>query len=181
MLVQFQFVSFYKIKNTLFLSRDFTIIKDAAKGKQNKALHNNSQKSILTTNIHIFYIIMFLLKFYKPENMSKTVESNKQLECIDAFKLSFFFLPVMKQSVIFLRAPYKNKLARLNILQLSYKFFFSIKSNSKTISLKIDNRVENLITLFTTINLSSFKIKHTKTKVSFCTQYESNFWLNNFN
>lgn len=129
---------------------------------------------MLTTNIHVFYIIMFLLKFHKPvKQPSNTVEGGN--------KLSFFSLPVAKQHVIFLRAPYKNKLARLNILQLSYKFFFSIKYNSKTISLKMGDRVKDFVTFFNAINLSSFKIKHTKTKVKFCTQHTTNFCLKNFN
>jgi hypothetical protein len=172
--VQFQFVSFFKIKNTLLINN---IKNPNIKYTQN----DTNPKTILTTNVHIFYIILFLIKFEKFNELSTNKTPKNNFKKLSNLKLSFFFLPITKKNVIFLRAPYKNKLARLNILQLSYKFFFSIKSTNNKLRPGFCNNSDETIKFFKDINLSSFKIKHTETTIKFYTTNKSNFHLNNFN
>lgn len=153
-----QFLSPYKISHTIYNLN------------QKPQTRNNATRlynSILTTNIHIFYISLFL---------SKSLQSNKSTSNISMVKkLSCFFLPTTKKTVIFLRAPYKNKLARLNILQTNHRF---VISGVLSDSVKVNS---NLLEFFKKINFSSFKIKHSKTYLQYSTTNIQNFNLHNYN
>jgi hypothetical protein len=89
---------------------------------------------------------------------------------------SLFHLPQKKKSVIFLRAPYKNKLARLNILNLE---FTSVVSLSVKTHVTINNL--NTISDLGDFSFDTHKIKNVKTKVKFTTSAATNFSLFNFN
>jgi len=181
LLVQLQFLSSYKIKNTLLLDKSLDAnVKD---GKDESSCA--STKTILTTNVHIFYILLFLSKFNasnSPNHKNADLHNEyKELKKPTNLKVSFFFLPVTKKNVIFLRAPYKNKLARLNILRLSYSFFFSIYTPYQTTTFNCSSDLNHICKFFQSINLSSFKIKHTKTRIKLPVKYDVNFLLINFN
>jgi len=152
-------MSFYKIKNTFIISQD---------KKQIVSEHTNNTR-VLSTNIQIFYMMFLLHKMY-----------NQSLVDFNKHSITFFFLPKRKTNVIFLRAPYKNKLARLNILNVYYKFFINISNKTKTYT-NVSNKVRDLQLFINTINFSSPKIKHTKTKISLSCSISENLLLKNFN
>lgn len=163
MFIQLQFLSPYKISHTLY-------------NQNRRSLNNNNwtklDKSVLTTNIHVFYISLFLAKAFKSIS---TPNSTGNTSTLTIKKLSCFFLPTTKKTVIFLRAPYKNKLARLNILQTAYRFIISG-------TIDITNCTNSsFITFFKKLNLSSFKIKHVKTTINYRTTHIYNFKLHNYN
>lgn len=147
MLAQFQFLSFYKLTNTTAVSKDLVPF--------------NTLNKIFTTNIQIIYILIFLNIYNETTTKKKKT-------------LSFFCMPVKKKKTIFLRAPYKNKLARLNIINVSYKFI---------VSLNFEQLVNHVVvtTLFRNLNLSSHKIMHYKTKIHYYENNAKNFLLNNYN
>lgn len=162
MLIQFQFLSLYKLSNTLFLNRPNTYVETT-----NNTL--NARSSILTTNIHIFYLNLIFI--YTNRHISSR-DNNASTH--------FFFLPVKQKQIIFLRAPYKNKLARLNILKSFYKFIYSIQYDVK-IPAYSQTQLNNLFYTLNNLNLSSHKIKHRKTRIRTLQNSPSNFSLLNFN
>lgn len=120
----------------------------------------NMSKNLFTT------VLVFL--FFKQYGLSEN--SNNLLTN------SSFYLPKKKKSVIFLRAPYKNKLARLNILNLEFTSIVILKINAQV-------SYTQLIKIFKlgSVLFSTTKIKHTKTKINFITTNKNNFKLSNFN
>jgi hypothetical protein len=111
--------------------------------------------------MYIIILLIFSNKRYKP-NLSNLV-------------YAVFQTPIKKKSVIFLRAPYKNKLARLNILKLEFTTILSIKCD-KFMNFNHLNDVFNL----KNYNFSTHKLKHKKTKINFMYKLKKNFQLNNF-
>jgi hypothetical protein len=110
------------------------------------------------------YIVILLLYF-----------KNHQLFNINRLNYSIFQKPVKKKSVIFLRAPYKNKLARLNILKLEFTTILSIKCNEKLYCNNLNDIYKNK-----NYNFSTHKLKHTKTKINFMYKYKKNFKICNY-
>ena len=172
MYFQFQFLSLYKVCNTKFLthfsnkSTDLPITKTKIKSTKN---------GVLTSNIQIFYVIFFMLKINK---INSTVKSAALLTHT---KVSFFFLPSTKKNTIFLRAPYKNKLARLNILQIQYKFFMSFRCVNACMNPYNNLDINSLTNSINKVNFSSPKIKHTKTNIIYNSYNIKNFAIENFN
>lgn len=146
MLINFQFISFYKVTHTKISSNTSQL---SVKGTK-----------ILTTNIQLVYILLFLRSMLTTK--------------LCAYTLSCFHLPTTKKKTIFLRAPYKNKLARLNIVTISYKF---------TVTLKFSKTINNFTTFsyFNHLNLSSHKIKHVKTNLQYNQSNTTNFFISNYN
>ena len=71
----------------------------------------NSVKHDINTHFKLFLVLLLYKVPYSPFlNTAK----NK------GFTVNVLTLPKKKKNIIFLRAPYKNKLARLNILRMQY-------------------------------------------------------------
>lgn len=153
MLAQFQFLSNYKIQNTKYFN-------------DNTPKYNTI---ILNTNIHIFYILLFINKIHKLNHIRRGV------------KITFFFLPITKKNVIFLRAPYKNKLARLNILSVRYKFLLTFLLDPQSHEVRPQNGNKDFINNLGALNISSSKIKHVKTKIQYTSNSIHNYTFSNFN
>lgn len=173
-------ISFYKFQNTRFLNSNFTATEPKITGNNtNKRPNVLLNTNILTTNIHIFYIILFLTKF---NNTNNKLHKQNKINCnvISNYIISFFFTPITKKNTIFLRAPYKNKLARLNILKRTHKFTITIKQNVHPLDLKLESEFNDFLTFVKAINLSSFKIKHIKTRIKLpfknCLNYNKNLF-----
>jgi len=140
-----------------------------------KINHINKYKEVNNCNNKIYSInfVPLLLILFIYNKMYLNFENLKhQIDC------NIFFLPIKKKSIIFLRAPYKNKLARLNILNLEYTLIISFK-------LKFKNAKFNYSNYLTVIkrnpeNFSTHKIKHTKTKIHINTFHINNFKINYF-
>ncbi len=167
MYIQWKYKSFYKLRNVVIQNEYYT--------------PDSIQNSIKTPSLSLIFLTLFfkkliIIEHYKPAQASKIVNN-----C----NTSFFFLPRTKKVVIFLRAPYKNKLARLNILRNEYTSICSIKTHQKINSQKYN--MENLPMLFKFVyallkfNFSTTKLKQVKTTVSFNITLVSNYTFCNFN
>lgn len=164
MYLQFQFLSLYKVRNTKLLTNfDRCTTNNVKKPAQN----------ILTSNIQIFYFILFMLK---SDKVKSPFDSPKP-----SARLSFFFLPRIKKNTIFLRAPYKNKLARLNIVRVHYKFLLALQFKTNRPSSYSNSSATNFISSMLKIDFSSAKIKHLKTIVVYKNFSIKNFSIKNFN
>lgn len=131
-----------------------------------------STNNVMSTDIS-FYFFIFLLNTYSYSSTNKNTP----------LYYSTYALPFRKKSVIFLRAPYKNKLARLNIIRFYYKAIFSLKYRLVSIS-DIGNCnvtiLLNSIYRFAYLELSTSKIKHVQTKINFEVSAKSNFLFETF-
>ena len=174
MYIQFQFKSFYKVTNRSILNSEAT--------RSQFLYQNKDRKDICPVHIN-FYTFFFLIFLYvvktKPFLSSMQLDVNNN----NPYFVSVFVLPTQKKSVMFLRAPYKNKLARLNILNIEYTTIITLCSN-------VQQRPKSLYG-FTTADLSTFrelgksnlsthKAKHIKTKIVTTLKYEVNYLLSNY-
>lgn len=181
------FKSFYKIQHSLIYSdmgvydNVFSNVHNKPKQTDTDISYNSRQKNrktanVFTTNLLVAFITLFSLRYTnaskRTAHTSSIVNFNNNL----SFIVSFFFLPRRKKNVIFLRAPYKNKLARLNILNLEYTFILSIRTNPTSTAIKLTN----LIDYFSKFNVSSTKLKHSKTTVSVHYSQAPNFNISSF-
>jgi hypothetical protein len=131
----------------------------------------NKNKNTSTTNLYTLFFLLFLLD-YNSITHTKTPKPTE---------LSFFFLPVRKQSVIFLRAPYKNKLARLNIVNLEYTLVISIKYTYKLFSsVKSNKNLTLTINQLGGYNFGTAKLKHARTKIKSQIFMKNNFMFLNY-
>ncbi len=149
--VHLQFKSFYRL-NELSMT------------KYTNKKQKNTSKNLLS----------FLLLFLFGRIVKKTKKLQKSID--EKISISFFYLPVKKKSVIFLRAPYKNKLARLNILRLEFTLIISLKiKNKKYVS------YGSTLSQLNSCVFSTHKSKHIKTKIKYNSVQKNNFKLKNFN
>lgn len=153
MYVQFQFKSFHKIEHEF------------------KKSNKTNTQTITSKNLFKFFIVLLIFKFNNVELKNETHTNNHTL-----VQNSVFHTPKKKKSVIFLRAPYKNKLARLNILNLEFTSIVSFKLNKK---IKVIDYTK--INILGNYLFSTHKLKHTKTKIKFYCANNPNFSLINFN
>jgi hypothetical protein len=149
--------------------------------------HKNMNINILTntTNMQTLGVslqsFIFLLLFFQLwGDRSKNTDS-ETVRKKNNHTISIFSLPSKKKSVIFLRAPYKNKLARLNIVNLEYTLLISINElYSKTTQSKKTTHLTNVpkyIYGLGSYNMSGAKIKHAQTKISVVGENLLNFTL----
>jgi hypothetical protein len=157
--IQFYFKSFFKIQFSA-PTMQYNI--------------NRNTANITTINAQI---ILFALIYFQRRKVLNQGSNTTE------FWLSNFSLPTRKHSIIFLRAPYKNKLARLNIVNIEYKCFFVLKTPDKLINnkpsmnfLRISKHIEEL----QKFNISSMKLKHVKTRLCISNSYVENFHFEAF-
>lgn len=130
---------------------------------QQVRIHNTNSRSLLK-------MLIIILTFRKYNNDREYILNTS------GFVSSNFYLPKKKKSVIFLRAPYKNKLARLNILNLEYTSIISIKLNTQVNFFDI-----KILDTLGKIMFNTHKLKHTKTTIKTITSNTTNFSLKTFN
>lgn len=149
--IQLQFKSFYKTQNNHHVYKNLN---------KNKNVTENFTR-----------ILLFFIFFSKQKN-------NKQInnDIVETIHSSIYQLPQKKKNVIFLRAPYKNKLARLNIVRLERTSIITFKINKPVL-------VSGLANLYKLGNLffDTHKLKHTKTQINFLSLNTINYKLANFN
>ena len=149
--IQLQFKSFYKLHN--------------------KSLINNPDTKKKNSGINLLpFLLLLLLSKFKKESKKFQTAANTTIFS------SSFYPPIKKKSIIFLRAPYKNKLARLNILRFEFTVIMSLKINTKNIT---NNK--NLLNLLNKFVFSTHKLKHIKTKIKYNEIQKFNFKIRNFN
>jgi hypothetical protein len=141
-------------------------------------LTNNTNTQTIGVSLQSF--IFLLLFFQLCYDRSKNIDSKVMYEK-NHYTMSIFSLPSRKKSVIFLRAPYKNKLARLNIVNLEYNLLISINElyNKTTQSKKIAHltNVPKYIHRLGSYNMSGVKLKHAQTKINIVGENLLNFTL----
>jgi hypothetical protein len=130
----------------------------------------------------VFFFKMLLL--YKSSDIvPRTGLNNHFFENKPTY--SVFVIPTKKKSVIFLRAPYKNKLARLNIVQLRYSMIMSLKQKMPEYIMGTNdparNNLTNMLNYFGAINFSSYRLKHVKTKIKINICFADNYTFQYFN
>jgi len=162
-----------------------------------REIHNSScdftkklaKKNKTITNRPNAVLFIFYILFIKTLDKLTAAPSVPKLHnLISLRKFSLFNLPKKKKTVIFLRAPYKNKLARLNIVRFERTAVFSVNSTSNNVAnlnwprlggSAQNNFFESIIPLLH-YNLSSYRIKHVKTSVFVFFSMPTNFTFNNF-
>jgi len=173
--IQIQFKSFYKWTNLKLLELDKTVANTTIeKNSYGVDLLKYKDKHITAVNTQL-YLFLYILYRYTTQVKTNHIFNN--------YTVASFVLPTKKKSVIFLRAPYKNKLARLNILNLEYTLIISIRNKKIT-----SQPYNSIITLTETneflknnlFNFSTHRTKHMRTVFAINTQCTSNFLLANF-
>lgn len=130
-----------------------------------------TNKNIIYTEIFLYLIVILLM-------MSSFKNTKNKF-----YTISCFFLPVKKNKIKFLRAPYKNKLAQLDIVRLHYTFILIFKNFfQKNTNINIVNfsKISNLIRFFHTLTINGTKLRHIATKTKFSFKLDNNFLLKNF-
>lgn len=99
--------------------------------------------------------------------------------------VSNFFLPSKKKKILFLRAPYKNKLARLAVMNNQYKTIVIFKT--KKFRSFLENKeitpyymILKIIDHIKCFNISFIKLKHVNTSMKITTFNQKNFFIKNF-
>jgi hypothetical protein len=151
------------------------------------ATENHSNKAATGRNnpmLFIFFIILIKTSICQPEQHV----TNGLSVLTNSYKITLFNLPRKKKTHIFLRAPYKNKLARLNITRRTRAAILSIKSikirpSGLKNSIYTPKSCESIFKLVTPIlksNLSTYRIKHEKTTVLLYLSMPTNFYIYKF-
>jgi len=145
--------------------------------------------TVQTTNV-ILSIFLILCAQYAPTT-SKDFKKINQAKVNPRLliNLSAFLLPKRSHKVIFLRAPYKNKLARLNIINLCYTSIISLKVPIFTPTHKFAQTSEHILEnirpvlyrFLPTFDLSTAKLQHAKTKYEVFEYQPSNYVFSKFN
>lgn len=184
--IQLQFKSFYKTIPFKFFrgvddKENISTKKTPDSDKISKHKSTVKYKNITASNLYVFFLLLLLLEHNSKLNRNLINTGVKQTNKQKQFILSFFFMPLKKKSIIFLRAPYKNKLARLNILNLEYTLIISLKCSTLSCNYTHSSNllIRQLLQLGSN-NLSTLKLKHTKTKININTTVTSNFNFVNF-
>lgn len=184
MYVKFRFISFYKIKRS-------QAIKELKAPNKFWDYFSAGFYNPAARDIHIYILLIIFTKYYNDYSV-QTQHNNKNPASLQGgfskLKLSFFFPPVEKASTIFLRAPYKNKLARLNIVNLKYKFIIVIKrpnlnnyqQSTPQACRFVVNDQNNIVAFLNNLDLSTSKIRHYKTEFIEFFTHRNNFFLKEF-
>jgi hypothetical protein len=125
-------------------------------------LYKNNTK--ISTNI--FWLIvtnkLFINKGVNAYNVNETI----------------FSLPKKKHKFMFLRAPYKNKLARLSLLNYEYSY----KISYGLLKGPIEEQTEkSILILFKKFNFDYMKLKHVKTHIYILKKPVNAFLVKNYN
>jgi len=169
--IYIKFCSFYKINSSLEVLN--------LHNKNNVNINIPKHTSEYSTNIKCSSLLIFIVLFNNLISSSSFQKINIK-SARGPIGASIFILPIKKKNVIFLRAPYKNKLARLNILRRRYSATIAIKYN--LINPHSDNNyLIKLITWLKNLNFSTHYIKHHQTKMYFISKNTENFLFSNFN
>jgi len=153
-------------------------------------------KKIFTHNtphfiFYLIYCIMYnfdlnarsLKRRYSSLTTKYTQFQNKPATPVNIY-FSYKVLPIKKKKIMFLRAPYKNKLARLSVMNLQSRIIFVFKRSKlkrdDMYAPTVSSLPPNYLNLFKKFNLSFSKLKHETTRIQLVVTNSNNFTLKHY-